>query len=454
LIHSPEPIPANLPTASTTMHLLKYNPEAKTLTEVPPSEFDADPTCRYFYVLGNRAHVPIVTPDGIGEIVWEHPRYQPPKPANQHRATPEQWAKVKGYAPGLEVCSCLLEIRDRIEALEATQHAHAITGPTNQLHSYKVGPAEPFEDWGKGHTQVRQHRATPEQWAFTESRGVGDPVYATCSCLLELRDRIQLLEATQHAHIEAKASEAGARCAVEQLRSKPGSWQPIKTETTYGSDATTPELSQSDVKAAEMEWARTAPGMRSDATDQVLALQDQIRDGSLTLAKALEKINGDDQPVQQFIAKYLFNGDILQDSFCYDPSDSNSVSFDIANLEPVNGCLKPGDNIKIAHRWGELPASGVYSTINYKVASVSERDDRVWTIRAVRVDTSDSEPAPTADDQLTLVERVADAIDNTPLGERHRAAIRDVAKWLRSEYPLLTLGTAAWANLLDNEANR
>ena len=123
------------------MHLLKYNPDAKTLTEVPPSEFDADPTCRYFYVLGNRAHVPIVTPDGIGEIVWEHPSYQPPKPANQH------------------------------------------------------------------------------------------------------------------AHIEAKAAEAGARRAVEQMRSRPGSWQPIKTETTYGSDATTPELSQSDVKAAEMEGA-------------------------------------------------------------------------------------------------------------------------------------------------------------------------------------------------------
>ena len=35
-----------------------------------------------------------------------------------------------------------------------------------------------------------------------------------------------------------------------------------------------------------------------------------------------------------------------------------------------------------------------------------------------------------------------------------RAAIREVAEWLRSEYPLLTLGTAAWANLLDNEANR
>jgi hypothetical protein len=393
------------------MHLLKYNPEAKTLTEVPPSEFDADPTCRYFYVLGNRAHVPIVTPDGIGEIVWEHPSYQPPKPANQHRATPEQWAKVKGYAPGMEVCSCLLE----------------------------------------------------------------------------LRDRIQLLEATQHAHIEAKAAEAGARRAVEQLRSRPGSWQPLKVETTYGSDAAIPTLSE---HRAPDEWllhsykvgpaepvedwgkgftqvrtpdpaAGAQVGRSSAAVDRVLALQDQIRDGSLTLADALKDINGDDQPVQQFIAKYLFtDGNILQDSFCYDPSDSNSVSFDIANLD--HGCLKPGDGIKIAHRLGEVPASGVYSTINYKVASVSKVDDGVWTVRAVRVDTSDSEPAPTADAQLMLLNRVARRVahfaseglpgnDATPIAS---AVLRDVAKWLRSEYPLLTLGTAAWANLLDNEANR
>jgi anti-sigma factor ChrR (cupin superfamily) len=217
--------------------------------------------------------------------------------------------------------------------------------------------------------------------------------------------RVEALEASQHAHIEAKSSEAAA-------------------------------------------------------VDQVLALQDQIRDGTLTLADALEKINGDDQPVQQFIPKYLFtDGNIQQDSFCYDPSDSNSVSFDIANLEPVHGCLKPGDNIKIAHRWGELPASGVYSTINYKVASVSETENRAWTIRAVRVDTSDSEPAPTADDQLTLVDRVIHAINPslTPIfrsdRDEARAAIREVAEWLRSEYPQREGFGTVWANLLDNEAN-
>lgn len=165
------------------MHLLRFNPENKTLREVPPSEFAADPACRYFYVQGKRAAVPIATPDGIGEIVWQHPDYQPPSPANAM----------------------------------SDQH---------------------------------QHRATPEQWATTERMGAGD--HATSSCLLELRDlvksvrdsalhlalvtsklghRVKALEATQHAHIEAKAAEAGARCAVEQLRSTPGSWQPIRTFT-------------------------------------------------------------------------------------------------------------------------------------------------------------------------------------------------------------------------------
>ena len=258
-------------------------------------------------------------------------------------------------------------------------------------------------------TDQHQHRATPEQWALIENRACCRRVsaYATSSCLIELRDRIQLLEATQHAHIEAKSSEAAA-------------------------------------------------------VDRVRDLQDQILDGTLTLAKALKKINSDDQPVQQFIAKYLFtDGNILQDSFCYDPSDSNSVSFDIAKFEPVNGCLKPGDGIKIAHRLGEVPASGVYSTINYKVASVSKVDDGVWTIRAVRVDTSDSEPAPTADDQPTLLNRVARRVahfaseglpgnDATPIAS---AVLRDVAEWLRSEYPQREGFGTAWANLLDNEAN-
>ena len=35
-----------------------------------------------------------------------------------------------------------------------------------------------------------------------------------------------------------------------------------------------------------------------------------------------------------------------------------------------------------------------------------------------------------------------------------RAAIREVAEWLRSDYPKRDGYGTAWANLLDNEANR
>ena len=61
------------------MYLLKYDSDARTLTEVAHGEFAADPTCRYFFVEGKRAAVPILMHDGIGEIVWEHPSYQPPR---------------------------------------------------------------------------------------------------------------------------------------------------------------------------------------------------------------------------------------------------------------------------------------------------------------------------------------------------------------------------------------
>jgi hypothetical protein len=112
--------------------------------------------------------------------------------------------------------------------------------------------------------------------------------------------RVEALEATQHAHIEAKAAEAGARCAVEQMRSRPGSWQPLKVETTYGSDAAIPELSehcapvepeQQDKLDRLIKFGIGGWGGRASAEiDRVLALQDQIRDGSLTLAEALKKI--------------------------------------------------------------------------------------------------------------------------------------------------------------------
>jgi hypothetical protein len=79
------------------------------------------------------------------------------------------------------------------------------------------------------------YQATPDEWAQQED-WANRRVFSYSSCIIELRGRIEALEAAQHAHVEAKAAEAGARCAVEQIRSKPGSWQSLKvaTETTYG----------------------------------------------------------------------------------------------------------------------------------------------------------------------------------------------------------------------------
>jgi hypothetical protein len=157
---------------------------------------------------------------------------------------------------------------------------------------------------------TNQHHATPEQWALTESRGVKG-ISVNSSCLIELRDRIQLLEATQHAHIEAKA--AGAQV-----------------------------------------------GRSSAAVDRVRDLQDQIRDGTLTLAKALKEING-----------------------------------------------KP-----IERTW-----QTTYLVEKIRVRMIQEqKNSNSW-------------------------QAVADAV------------LREVAEWLRSEYPQREGYGTAWANLLDNEAN-
>ena len=47
--------------------------------------------------------------------------------STDYRATPEQWETIEKYADSSAPYSCFLELRARIEALEATQHAHVDT---------------------------------------------------------------------------------------------------------------------------------------------------------------------------------------------------------------------------------------------------------------------------------------------------------------------------------------
>jgi hypothetical protein len=347
---------------------------------------------------------------------------------------------------------------------------------------------------------TNQHQATPDDWA-QQWDWANRSVFSDSSCIIELRGRIEALEIAQYTHVTG--------------------------------------LSDADIKAAELEWARTAPGMRFDdlrllagvhgrpvpgthvtgpSADESMALaQRLVRDignasdtmegsfemnGRSYIYKAYSELTPE-PPAPQFRAKHLFTpSNILFDSFCYDPSDSNSVWFGaiITDLPAL------GDNIKITHRWGEMPSSEVHSTIDYRIVSISENPDydkRVCTVYATRVDSSDSAPAAAApagslvdriatDAELCqvyndapehgfgpalravydlgrrhgavpirsapespLVERVADAIaaQATSAGivndRPARAAIREVAAWLREQDGVGLLA----ATVLTREAN-
>ena len=51
---------------------------------------------------------------------------------NQHRATPEQWESIERYAEDNAYDACILELRARIEALEAAQ-PKVRSGPESPL---------------------------------------------------------------------------------------------------------------------------------------------------------------------------------------------------------------------------------------------------------------------------------------------------------------------------------
>ena len=70
-----------------------------------------------------------------------------------------------------------------------------------------------------------QYRATPHQWADQEKWARDD---ADSSCILELRARVEELEATQHAHADTSRLSDEERRTVAKEISKPGRWQPLR----------------------------------------------------------------------------------------------------------------------------------------------------------------------------------------------------------------------------------
>jgi hypothetical protein len=72
------------------------------------------------------------------------------------------------------------------------------------------------------------HRATEEQWEIVEiCREQGKIPWPTATCLLELRSRIELLEATQHAHLDGpQMSESDREAMTEPGRVVAGQPEP------------------------------------------------------------------------------------------------------------------------------------------------------------------------------------------------------------------------------------
>ena len=129
---------------------------------------------------------------------------------------------------------------------------------------------------------MTEHHATPEDWDLTTSEAAD--CSATHACILELRARVEALEATQHVHaLTSRLSDEERRTAVEGL-SKPGRWQPLRTEITYGEANA---HAQGLVRHLSMDQPAPSP-----AVGRVRDLQDQVRDGSLTLKETLMELAG------------------------------------------------------------------------------------------------------------------------------------------------------------------
>ncbi len=78
-----------------------------------------------------------------------------------------------------------------------------------------------------------QHRATPEQWAYMHERT--EAGLEMTSCILELRARIEALEAAQLEQADVSRLSDAEREQMAQDLASPAAWRPLNVETTYGS---------------------------------------------------------------------------------------------------------------------------------------------------------------------------------------------------------------------------
>jgi hypothetical protein len=174
---------------------------------------------------------------------------------DQHRATPEQWANLEACTrtyPG-QWGDCVLELRARIEALEAAQLE-----------------------------QAESHRF----------------------CVDAIVRRVEALEATQHAHAGLSRLSGAEQDRMAQELAKSAAWRPLETETTYGSEAAAdavqilraPMVVQGTFEHGGETYRFKAKPERESAMDELRAASAEARPaGSLLerVAKAIYNVPHD-----------------------------------------------------------------------------------------------------------------------------------------------------------------
>ena len=299
---------------------------------------------------------------------------------DQHRATPEQWAAVEEWAAErMRADSCILELRDRLEALEA------------QYETQRQATLA----WGK---DVDNH-----------GRWIDDHL-----------KRIMALESTQHAHADtSQLSDEERRTASEEL-SKPGSWQPLRTEIIYGEANAHAQNLVRHLSMDQLNYPETPDSSRSPAD----SLVERVGDAIAAEATSAGSVNANDRPARAAILELA--NTVAKLGHRVEALEAQYETMRLATLEWgqdmdnhgrwIDDHLKRIMALEAKHRPGTAPADSL-------VQRVSKR----------------------------LIQGLGGTWDDT-----WRMVIREVAAWLRENDAKCQMGgdAAATADLLDAEANQ
>ena len=141
----------------------------------------------------------------------------PSKPAmtKQHKATPEQWDDAGAFAS--DTRACLLELRARVELLEATQHAHLDTSrlsdeERDQIRQDLARPARVFTTavprWPRP-----PHQDKLDRLIALDAADDGEPIVLPSSPAGSLVERVGAVAWPA----EPISIEDGARAAILQV---------------------------------------------------------------------------------------------------------------------------------------------------------------------------------------------------------------------------------------------